>query len=449
MVLDEIKERLADRGDDLADYRRVLLPTTREDIIVTAGNGSTIDLVMEGDRYTGVVDATSQVGTTPLGHRYGPLLDDLRELYREDSDFPLMIDGQGYFHPYQRELGEKLTEIYPGDLSTGDLKTYYCNSGSEAVERGALKAAQLYSGGTSFMTFNGAFHGRTSLALSHTNSKGTYTEGIHFLARTLVAPYATESGGELHNDPVENAERCVRAIEEKIRREGPDNLNSIMIEPLQGEGGYNVPHPRFMKGLRELCTEHDIPLIADEVQAAFRTGEWFGIENAGVQPDMISVSKTFSGGVAPFGAAMIKDRFATDQQSKHSGTFGGNAKECFIALRTIELIEDNDLLEHARDEGTYLAGRLQDLAQDHEVVYESRGKGLFRGVEFREDGDPAPDLRDRVLHHMLEEGNVLTEPCGNDRYNTAIRFLPPLNIPHRHVESMADAIEDAVREVAR
>lgn len=449
MVLGRIRERLRSDGDDLDDYKRVLLPTTREDIIVTAGDGATIDIIHDGQRQEDVVDATSQVGTTPLGHRYEPLLEEVRELYREDSDFPLMIDGQGYYHPYQRDLAEKLTEIYPGSLSAGDLKTYFCNSGSEAVERGVLKAAQLYSGGTSFMTFNAAFHGRTSLALSHTNSKGVYKDDIHFLARTLVAPYATHSGGELHNDPVENADRCLEAIEEKVRREGPENLNSIMIEPLQGEGGYNVPHPRFIKGLRELCTEHDIPFVADEVQSAFRTGEWFGVEHFGVQPDMISVSKTFSGGVEPFGAAMIKDRFATDEQSKHSGTYGGNGKECLIALRTIELIEDNDLLDQAQEEGNYLRDRLTEIEQQHDVIHESRGKGLFRGVEFRHDGSPAPDVRDRVLHHMLEEGDVLTEACGNDEYNAALRFLPPLNTPHRHIERMADALEDAVREVTR
>jgi len=376
-----------------------------------------------------------------------PLLEEIRPLYEEGSEFPLMIDGQGYYHPLQRDLAEELTSIYPGDLSKGDLKVYYCNSGSEAVERGCLKSAQLHRGGNSYVTFENAFHGRTSLALSHTTSKGHYTEGINFLARTLVAPYATESGGEMHNDPQENAEMCLNVLEKKIMTEGPDNINSVLLESLQGEGGYTVPHPDFIQGVRELTDEHDIPMIADEVQAAFRTGEWFSIEHFDVQPDMIPVSKTFSGGIEPFGASMIKDEYATDESGKHSGTYGGNAKECLVALKTIELIRENNLLDHARTEGRYLKERFEGL-EKYDIIEETRGKGLFWGIEFRKDGRPAPDIRDAVLHTMLEDHDVLAEPCGNDEYNTAIRFLLPLTIDRRHSRRLADALKESVNEHA-
>ena len=447
-MIDKIRSIMTSSDDDLDDYKRVLLPTTREDIVITGGNGATIDIVHNGDQQEDVIDAASQVGTTPFGHRYEPLMEEVRALYDQDRDFPLMIDGQGYYHPLQRELAEELTEIYPGSLSKGDLKVYYCNSGSEAVERGCLKAAQLHRGGNSYVAFENAFHGRTSLALSHTTSKGYYTEGFNFLARTLVAPYATKSGGELHEDPKENAKRCLDMLEKKIRTEGPENINSVMLESLQGEGGYNVPHPLFMEGVRELTRDHNIPMIADEVQAAFRTGEWFGIENFDVQPDMIPVSKTFSGGIEPFGASMIKDEYAADESGKHSGTYGGNAKECLVALKTIELIREKNLLEHAEDEGAYLEDRFSELEQyDH--VYETRGIGLFRGIEFRNNGKPAPDLRERVMHTMLDDYGVLAEPCGNDNYNTAIRFLLPLTLEREESKRVADALEAAVKEHAR
>ncbi len=443
--MDRMKDLFApDETDSLDDYKRVLLPTTREDIVIYGVNDFTVDFIYNGDRYENVIDATSQVGTNPLGHKYEPLLEKVRTFYREDNDFPLMLAGQDWFHPAQRRLAEKFTEIYPGDLSSGDLKTYYCNSGSEAVERGCLKAAQLYSGGNSFVGFESAFHGRTSLALSHTNSKGSYTEGFNFLARTLTVPFATDTGGELHENPDENVKLVLDRLRAKIVREGPENVNSILVEPLQGEGGYSIPHPEFMKGVREIATEFDIPFIADEVQASLRTGEWFGVENFNVQPDMISAAKAFSGGVTPFGASLIKDEYATEKQSKHSGTFGGNPKDCFIALKTIEMIEENDFLDHARKEGEYLEKRFDEL-EELDIVHESRGIGLFRGLEIRKDGKPAPDLRDRIVHDLMTDHQVLTDGCGNDNYNTAIRFLLPVNLPREETERLADAVEEAVR----
>jgi 4-aminobutyrate aminotransferase len=446
-MLERIKELLqTDEEDDFNDYHRVLLPTTREEIVVTAADGMTVDVLKNGERYSDVIDGTSQVGTNPLGHRYKPIMDELRQLLRDDSDFPLMLAGQDSFHPLQRKLAERFTDIFPGNLSQGDLKTYYCNSGSEAVERGCLKSAQLHRGGNSFVAFEDAFHGRTSLALSHTTSTGDYTEGFNFLARTLVIPYATHSGGAFHHDPEENAQRCLDVLRKKIKTEGPENINSILIEPLQGEGGYNVPHTGFMQGVREIATEHHIPLIADEVQAALRTGEWFGIENFDVEPDMIAVAKAFSGGVSPFGASLIKDRFATEQQSKHSGTFGGNPKDCLMALKTIETITEEDLLQNAKEEGSYLEERFEELER-HDNVHETRGRGLFRGIEIRKNGKPAPERRDRILEHLLEEEHIWAEACGNDDYNTAIRFLLPLNIERKHTRQIADGMENALKSV--
>ncbi|MDY6788488.1 MAG: aspartate aminotransferase family protein [Candidatus Nanohaloarchaea archaeon] len=443
MLLEKIR-KLIGGSSKLGSYRKVLLPTTREEVVVTGAKGPYLNLRHKGEEKVKVIDATSQVGTNPLGHRYEPILKEMRELFRQDSDFPLMLAGNDVYHPLQKELAEKFTEIYPGDLSKGDLKTYYCNSGSEAVERGCLKSAQLYSGGNSFVAFENAFHGRTSLALSHTNSKGVYKEGYNFMARTVQAPFASKSGGELHNDPGENADRCLDLLESKIRREGPENVNSIMIEPLQGEGGYNVPHPRFIKGVREIASDLDIPMIADEVQASLRTGEWFSIDNFDVQPDMISAAKAFSGGLTPFGASLIKDRFATEKSSKHSSTFGGNPKDCFVALKTIKLIEENDFLDNAKEQGSHLGERFDEIEKS-DIVHESRGIGLFRGLEFREDGKPAPKLRDRILKDLLEEHNILASSCGNDRYNSAIRFLLPVNIEREQIEEIADAVMETVK----
>ncbi|MDY6778839.1 MAG: aminotransferase class III-fold pyridoxal phosphate-dependent enzyme [Candidatus Nanohaloarchaea archaeon] len=442
-MLERIREFFRNDTESFHDHRKVLLPTTREEVLITGAQGPYIDVVKDGNQLNDVIDATSQVGTNPLGHRYEPLLEKVRELFSQDSNFPLMTSGQSFYNVYQRTLAETFTDIYPGNLSNGDLKTYYCNSGSEAVERGCLKAAALARGGNSYIGFENAFHGRTSLALSHTNSKGEQTEGFNFLARVLTVPYATHSGGQFHNDPEENAKKALDVLQHRINHEGPDNINSIMIEPLQGEGGYNVPHKMFIQGINEIASEHSIPLIADEIQSSLRTGEWFAIQHFDVQPDMISVAKAFSGGIAPFGASLIKDEYATDQTGKHSGTFGGNAKECFIAQQTIEIIQEHGFLDNAREQGEYLKQQLKEL-EDYEIVHEVRGKGLFLGIEFRKNGKPAPELRRKILDHLLKEEGILTEGCGNRNDNTAIRFLLPVNIDRGVIDDIVSGVERTV-----
>ncbi|MDY6769347.1 MAG: aminotransferase class III-fold pyridoxal phosphate-dependent enzyme, partial [Candidatus Nanohaloarchaea archaeon] len=311
---------------DLDPYRRVLLPTTREEKLITGASGAEVK-VDDGSGERWVIDATSQVGTNPLGHRNEEILSAMEELHSRDGE-PLMIAGNDFYHAYQRELGETFTEIFPGDQSYGDVKAYYCNSGSEAVERGCLKAAQLYQGGNTYVGFYNAFHGRTSLALSCNFSKAEQTEGFNSLFRALPAPYA---------DRRFDCAECLSRLEETIEREGPSNINAVIVEPIQGEGGYIVPDDDFLPGVRRITREHGVPLVMDEVQASLRTGEWFACQNWDVEPDMISVAKAFSGGVTPFGASLIKDEFATTEHGKHSSTFGGNPQDCFAALKTIEI----------------------------------------------------------------------------------------------------------------
>ncbi|MFB6294431.1 MAG: aspartate aminotransferase family protein, partial [Candidatus Nanohaloarchaea archaeon] len=388
------------------DFDRVLLPTTREDLIVRGADGAEVK-VDDGTREKWVVDATSQVGTNPLGHRNEEMLAAMEELHTTDGA-PLMIAGNDFYHEYQRELGEKFTEIFPGDQSSGDIKAYYCNSGSEAVERGCLKAAQLHQGGNTYVGFYNAFHGRTSLALSCNFSKAEQTEGFNSLFRALPVPYA---------DRRFDCDDCISRLEETITREGPSNVNAVVVEPVQGEGGYVVPDDDFLPGVRRVTEEHNVPLVVDEVQASLRTGEWFACENWDVEPDMIAAAKAFSGGITPFGASLIKEGFATEEQGKHSSTFGGNPQDCFAALKTIEIIQENDYLANARRMGHHLETAWRDL-EASDIVVEERGIGLMRGIEFK-----TVSARDHVLDRLLEEYDILATAVGNDQYNPSIRFL--------------------------
>lgn len=416
---------------EFSEYERVLLPTTREKLEVLAADGPRVKTKKDGEAKW-VIDATSQVGTNPLGHRDNEMVAAMKEFY--ESDIPLMMAGNDSYHPFQRQLAEKFTEIYPGDQRLGNIKTYYCNSGSEAVERGCLKTAQLYNGGNTYISFWNAFHGRTSLALSCNFSKAAHTEGYNSLFRVLPAPFAT---------PDRDLERCIESLEQVLTREGADNVNAIIVEPVQGEGGYNVPHEQFLPRLSEIATENDIPLVCDEVQASLRTGEWFACENWDVEPDMISVAKAFSGGVTPFGAAMIKDEYATEEEGKHSSTFGGNPKECFAALQTIKIIEDNDYLLNATEQGAYLSKSWEDLEQ-HDTVEDVRGRGVMQAIEFTD-----ATVRDNVLERLYEEHDIWTGACGNDQINPAIRFLLPVNVSRGVVEQIASGVIEAVSAVEK
>lgn len=415
--------------DDHSGYERVLLPTTRYDIEITAATGAKVRAQKNGEEKW-VIDATSQVGTNPLGHRNPELMDAMQEFY--DSDLPLMIAGNDSYHPLQRELAEAFTEIYPGDQRPGDIKAYYCNSGSEAVERGCLKASQLYRGGNSYVAFWNAFHGRTSLALSCNFSKAMHTEGYNSLFRVLPTPFARHD---------KDLEHCVEALEQNIKREGPENINAVIMEPIQGEGGFNIPQDEFLPRVREITREHDIPLVMDEVQASLRTGHWFACENWEVEPDMISAAKAFSGGVTPFGASLIKDEYATEETGKHSSTFGGNPKECFAALETINLIRENDYLENAREQGEYLASAWEDLDKKG-VVEDVRGIGLMQAIEF----DDAT-ARDQVLDHLYREHDIWSMGCGHSEFNPGIRFLLPLNIERDTIKQIASSVIESVSAV--
>jgi 4-aminobutyrate aminotransferase len=430
------------------EYDKCLLPTTRERIIILGVNGFTMKIKCEDGKTREVIDTSSQVGTNIFGFKYSPLINELKKIYSSESTFPLILAGQDFYAEIQKDLAMKFTEIYPSNLKLGDLKVYYCNSGSEAVERGCLKAAALHKRGNVFIAFFGAFHGRTALALSANFSKGEHTAGYNFLTRILPAPYAYCARCRFNTTPEKCSLDCIDYVKELIIREGAENINGIIVEPIQGEGGYIVPHKDFLKGLRELSDTFNIPLIVDEVQTCFRTGKWFAVENFGVSPDMISVAKGFSGGIVPFGASLIKDEFATKKLAKQSNTFGGSPNLCFVALKTIELIEKNNFLENAKKQGDLLMKKFNAL-QDLAIVRVVNGLGLMIGIEIQDPKTFKPNakLRDLVIKRLLEEHNIYAMACGNPLINTTIRILLPINIPTKLTEKVADGFIEAITYV--
>jgi 4-aminobutyrate aminotransferase len=276
-----------------------------------------------------------------------------------------------------------------------------------------------------------AFHGRTLGALSLTASKAVQRKGFApLLAGVTHIPFGY---------PLAQIER-----EYFKRFVPPSDVAAIIVEPIQGEGGYNVPPPDWLPGLRELCDRHDILLIADEVQSGMgRTGRMWAVENWDVVPDIICVAKGIASGM-PLSAFMAPEEIMSWESGAHGTTFGGNPIACVAALETIAMLEEG-LMHNAVERGTWMLEQLRRLAQDSATIGDVRGIGLMIGVEFVRDKqvrDPAADIRDAVLDHCFRHG-LVTLSAGE----SAIRFSPPLTVSQAEVEEAVSIFADAVAEV--
>src|SRR5512132_1790357 len=308
--------------------------------------------------------------------------------------------GTDYYYRHMPALAKKLDEIVPVPSPT---RTHFANSGTEAVET-ALKLAMHATGREKFIAFFNSFHGRTLGSLSLTSSKSAQRKGFKRQALDVVhVPFPNE-----FRNPFSAADcgtggagqGALNWITERLFKTTtpPEEVAAIVIEAVQGEGGY-VPAPRdFLKGLRRICDEHGILLIVDEVQSGMgRTGKMFACEHYDVQPDIVCIAKGIGSGL-PIGACVARADLMDWKPGAHASTFGGNPVCIASALKTIELLE-RELLANAIEVGAYLKEGLKKLQQKHDCITDVRGLGLMIGVEFVEDttsNKPDPELRDRV-----------------------------------------------------
>ena len=351
--------------------------------------------------------------------------------------------GTDYYYSLMPELAKKLDEIVP---IQGPTRTHFANSGTEAVET-ALKLAMHATGREKFISFFGSFHGRTLGSLSLTSSKAAQRLGFKRQALDVVhLPYPNE-----YRNPF-TAEMCGRGgaaegalnwIENLLFKTTtpPQEVAAIVVEPIQGEGGY-VPAPaEFLKGLRRICDENGILLIADEVQSGMgRTGKMFAIEHAGVEPDIVCIAKGIASGL-PLGACVARADIMDWKKGAHASTFGGNPVCIASALKTIELLQ-RELLANAASVGDYLKSGLQKLMAKHECIGDVRGMGFMLGVEFVKDKvsrEPDAELRDRVEMASFNRGLILLG-CGAN----SIRWSPPLILTRENVDVALEIFDDAV-----
>jgi 4-aminobutyrate aminotransferase len=383
------------------------------------------------------LDFNAGVAVAALGHAHPEIAE---VISRQAREF-VHISGTDYYYPHQTQLAEKLNQVTPGNFLK---RVHYGNSGAEAIE-GAIKAAVYSTGRSKFIAFRGAFHGRTFGALSLTASRAAQRRGFGPQALDVThVPYANPLRFPLERRPGETIGRRVgRYIEETIFKTTvpPEDCAAIVVEPVQGEGGYVVPPSDFLPELRRICDRHGIVLILDEVQSGMgRTGRLWAVEHFGVVPDITCMAKAIGGGL-PLGVTVARAGLMEWHVGAHASTFGGNPVAIAAALKTIELLEGG-VMDNAARVGAYLLEKLNALKSKHECIVDVRGLGLMIGVEFarsRETLEPWQELRDGVVRGCFARGLVI-QGAGE----SAIRLSPPLIIDREQADFAVDVIAEAI-----
>lgn len=395
----------------------------------------------EGNEY---LDVFSGISVTNVGHNNEAVVEAAKAQLDE------FVHGCSYVHPSEpvASLGERLAEITPGNLQ----KSFFCNSGTEAVE-GAIKLARKYTGSKEVIALEMGFHGRTLGSLALTGNKGYKSDmapTINDVAH-VAPPYAYRcqmcSGG-----PCSCA--CAEDLERVIGTHTADDLAAVVVEPVMGEGGIIVPPEGWLQRVKEITHDHGGLLIVDEVQSGYgRTGEMFATEHFDVVPDIIPQAKGIANGM-PLGAftasAEVADAF---DAGDHLSTFGGNPVACAAALATIDELESG-IIENTREQGAWLSDQLAALESEFDVVGDTRGLGLMQGVELiNTDGDtgpmgvapePAPKTAKHVASHLKNSGIIM----GVGGYHkNVMRFQPPLTIDREQLSRAVDGLHHALMEV--
>jgi 4-aminobutyrate aminotransferase/(S)-3-amino-2-methylpropionate transaminase len=332
------------------------------------------------------------------------------------------------YEPYL-ELAEKLNVL----VGKGEqYKSIFLTSGAEAVEN-AIKIARGYTNRSAVIAFRGGFHGRTMLGVSLTGMSQPYKQNF--------GPFASEIFHTPYPDGYRDMtiERALEALDEVFATDiAADRVAAIIIEPVQGDGGFLPAPPKFLKALREITERHGIVLIMDEIQTGFgRTGKLFAFEHAGIQPDLVTVAKSLAGGLPLSGVVGRAHIMDAPKPGGLGGTYGGNPLACAAALAVLNAFEKDGLLERSDRLGQQLAAGLRELARKHSIIGDVRGLGFMQAIELvtdRKSKTPDPDRAQRVIDNARERGLLIIK-CGVHR--NVIRFLAPLVVSE---ESLAEAL---------
>jgi 4-aminobutyrate aminotransferase len=394
---------------------------------------------VDGNRY---LDLNAGIAVVAAGHSHPRMV---RAIQEQATRF-IHMAATDFYNEQMIMLGEKLVSSMPGGASERhDWQVFLTNSGTESVEA-AIKLARYVTGRQGIVAFFGAFHGRSYGSLSLTASKPAQRRGYYPLVPgTFHAFYANPYRPPFDVDPDRVAQICLDYIEHTLFHTiaPPRDVAAIILEPIQGEGGYVVPAPGFLKGLRQICDQYGILLIADEVQSGVgRTGAMWAVEHEGVVPDIVASAKGLGGGM-PIGAIVARKELTTHwQPGSHGNTYGGNALACAAANTVLDLVQEQ-LAANAARVGAYLKEGLEELQGRYEQIGDVRGRGLMLGVEFvknRTTKEPAKALASTVMEQAFKRGALLLT-CGA----STIRFCPPLTLTEAQVDEGLTIFEAALQ----
>lgn len=421
----------------IARDRAVVSPsyTRGYPLVIERGSGAVVEDV-DGNSF---LDCAAGIAVNATGHCHP----DIVRAVTEQAQRFLHMSGTDFYYEPQVRVAEELAAVAP---MPGPVKAFFGNSGAEAIEA-SIKLARYRTGRPNLIAFFGGFHGRTMGALSLTASKTVQRRGFGPLVPGVVhAPFADCYRCPVGATPDTCSAECLDAIEQQlfVHTVAPDEVAAIVVEPIQGEGGYLVAPDQFLQRLRALTSTHGILLIDDEVQAGMgRTGRMFGIEHAGVAPDIVAIAKGIASGM-PLGVSLARADLMTWPPGAHASTFGGNPVACAAALETIRLLKAQ-LLTNAAVVGARLQEELAALEDRHPLIGDVRGRGLMIGVELvrdRQTKERAIEERNAVVTAAFERG-LLVLGAGKN----TVRFCPPLVLTAEQADTAVRVFDEALTAV--
>jgi len=404
--------------------------------VIARGYGAMVEDV-DGNVF---LDCAAGIAVNSTGHAHPEVV----KAITEQAQKFLHMSGTDFYYEPQVRLAEELASIVP---ISGGARSFFGNSGTEANEA-CLKLARYASRRPNIIAFLGGFHGRSMGSLSLTASKAIQRRGFGaMLPGVYHAPYP-----DLYRCPIGTRETCAAACVDYIEHQifthlaSPDEVAAVVVEPIQGEGGYIVAPDEFMQRLRELTKKHGILLVADEVQSGMgRSGKMFAIEYTGVEPDMMSIAKGIASGL-PLGVAVARADLMAWPPGAHASTFGGNPVSCAAAIATIGLLR-KQLVANAADVGAHLMSGLRALTDKHPLIGDVRGRGLMIGVELvrdRQTKERADVERDALVNAAFARGMLVLGAGRN-----AVRFSPPLVLTRPQADTAVKIFDEALTEVER
>jgi 4-aminobutyrate aminotransferase len=402
------------------------------DLVIERGEGSYVYSV-EGKQY---LDFTSGIGVTNTGHSHPQVV----KAIQEQAAKIMHAQVNCYFHEPLIRLSHALNEITPPHLDS----FFFSNSGAEAVEA-SVKLARHHTGRTNIIVFQGSFHGRTAQTMAMTTAKTVYRVDYQPLPGGIfVAPFPYAYRYGLSEEAA--TQFALRELDLLLHTQtAPQETAAMVIEPVLGEGGYIPAPPQFLQGLRQVCDEHGILLVLDEVQTGFgRTGKFFGHQHAGIKPDIMIMAKGMASGFPISGIASSQEIMSRWQVGTHGGTYGGNAMGCAAAEATLRVIKEEGLVENAAVRGQQLMDGLAEIQSRFSVIGDVRGLGLMVATEFSDPktGQPDAAITKKVVTHALKESNLILLTCG--MYANVVRWIPPLVMTESQINEGLEKFERAV-----